>query len=84
MDHPILLVNYCLNIDQLPDDFAEQYVFETVADGKSGLARLAAGEWRAVLAAAELPDMRGLDFLARATACSDAVQIGRASCRERV
>ena len=39
MDHPILLVNYCLNIDQLPDDFAEQYVFETVADGKSGLDR---------------------------------------------
>lgn len=75
MDHPILLVNYCLNIDQLPDDFAKQYVFETVADGKSGLARLAAGEWRAVLAAAELPDMRGLDFLARATACSDAVPL---------
>jgi len=75
MEHRILLVNHCLNIDQLPDDFTKQCTFEAVADGKSGLAKLADGAWCAVLAAAALPDMRGLDFLTQAAACSDALPL---------
>jgi len=75
MEHRILLVNRCLSADQLPDDCTKHCLFENVADGESGLAKLADGEWSAVLAAAELPDMRGLDFLTRAAACADVVPL---------
>jgi diguanylate cyclase (GGDEF)-like protein len=76
MRHPFLIVNHHLNNDNLSLEFSKTFEITVVRDGKEGLAALSSQTpWCGVLAASELPDMNGLDFLEQAGALSNALPL---------
>jgi len=76
MRHPFLLVNPHLDSADLPFEILDAFEFTTVANGKDGLEALALPTpWCGVLAAKELPDMNGLDFLGKAAFLSNAIPL---------
>lgn len=77
MDTFVLIVNDRLQLADLPPEFFETGLqIVTTATAEDGLAALALpSDWCAVLAAHQLPDMTGLDFLSRAATLSAAIPL---------
>jgi len=76
MNPQVLVVNDSLGIAPLADEAAGELRITTVATGKEGMAMLAGSSgWCAVLAASQLPDMNGLDFLREAASMSGATPL---------
>jgi diguanylate cyclase (GGDEF)-like protein len=76
MRYPFLIVGHHLNCADFFAELTEDFAITTVTSGKEGLAALALPTpWRGVLAATQLPDLPGLDFLEQAAAVTRAIPL---------
>jgi len=76
MDKFVLIVNDRLQIADLQPQVVGDLEIVTTATAEDGLAALALpSDWCAILAAHQLPDMAGLDFLRRAATLSAAIPL---------